>query len=225
MAIALARTSAHVTAIDISQPCLDAARCSAGPLGERISFRRKSADDLIFDPLNYEVIIASQVLHWVDPPWACPGIAASLVPGGMLFAIESKASLPAGHPLREHMNYGRDVEANIPPDCLAHAKKHLTLFRQAGQPDIRLAGVWLFRERRRFDTGFAKAYFFDEHMLRAFRGHSDPWAELGRRLGACGDEALWGSMYWLLAKYVFASDIADASDSAMNLSINEILAE
>jgi len=222
LALEIAQVSDFVTGLDVSDAFLAEARAQARAGGKEVSFLKKSADELLFESRQYDVIVASQVMHWIDPEWACRGIVNSLLPDGHVFAVESKAVLPRGHPLREVLNYGCDDHRRVASDCLEHATRHATTLSTGVQGKVRLTGAWLFRQRRPFDMDFAKAYFFDQQLRLALPAMSAPWDHLGQMMAAYSSDGLQGHMYWLIGEYGLGESPGKACGSLRQLEASDI---
>ena len=201
VAVELAAATGHVTCLDVSEEFLEAGRAAAMAAGRSIRFVNGSANHLMFSSHRYDVIVASQVLHWLDPSLAIRGIARALTPGGSLFAVESKVALPDGHPLRERLAYGAASPATVRDECLAHARRHACLVQAVSRRPLALRRCSIFRQHRAFDLEFARAYFFDGQLARAFAGSNNPWARLAVQFAALPAQALEGDMFWLVAQY------------------------
>jgi SAM-dependent methyltransferase len=102
MATYFAKRGAEVTALDITDETFEAARALARAHGvaDRVDFRTYSGDpeDL---PSGYDVVFAKSTLVLMgDADAVGRGIAASLVPGGRLLAIENARGPLAVHLVR-----------------------------------------------------------------------------------------------------------------------------
>ena len=84
----------RVTAIDISDEAIDAARELAAERGlaDRASFARMNAEDLTFPDDSFDLIVGRAILHHLDLEKAYASIARVLRPGGTAVFLE-----PLGH--------------------------------------------------------------------------------------------------------------------------------
>jgi len=225
IALQLASVSSHVTGIDVSQEFLDAAVLLARRQNRQVSFLKRSADELAFQTQTYDVIVAAQAFHWLNPWLASAGLYRSLQRGGSLFVVESKPALPPAHPLRTVFGYGYADDVLVRRQCYQHALRHAQLFQIARQaPDIlSIAGVWLFREHRPFDINFARAYLFADQIEAALPSDGDPWSNLSSMMDAQGPEAICGDMYWFVAQFTkvkvgtFSSKLDGAFDQVVDV--------
>jgi SAM-dependent methyltransferase len=200
VALQLAAASRHVTGIDISEPFLAVARQTATERGLDVSFTLASANKLAFRRTKYDVIIASQVLHWLEPVWAFRGIQFALPLGGVLFVIEIKPVLPSSHPLRTVLHIGDEDYESVRRGSTIQCNNYCRLFQvlHDSQSAVTPDRVWLFRQTRTFDFEFAKAFFFANCLRRAMPGEVDPWQRLRELMQEHHLEGLRGQMYWML---------------------------
>ncbi len=84
---ALARSGAQVTAIDLSQPTLEAARRHTGAADLDIDYRYLSAEQLAREaPCRFDAVTCMEMLEHVPEPGAVIGACArALRPGGLAF--------------------------------------------------------------------------------------------------------------------------------------------
>jgi ubiquinone/menaquinone biosynthesis C-methylase UbiE len=203
IAIQLAGVCGNITGLDISEAFLRMAGKIAKTQGRQIRFVREDANKLIFHNAEYNVITASQVLHWIDPQLAVRGICHILRDNGRLFVLESKAVLPSEHPFRRLFGYGCSSHSSVLKECNRHTRQYCEMFEQLRPPSssLDLAGVWVFRERRRFDMTFARAYFFGDRFRATSPGATLSWSALARLLDNQPAKVIAGYAYWLLLRF------------------------
>lgn len=108
--VAFARAGAQVTALDLSDRQLAAARKRANDAGVTVEFLQGSADKLdAFDADRFDLLFANYILPYVaDLPQAFAGFARVLAPGGrLIFSLD--------HPLRDCFFDEEDGEMVIYP--------------------------------------------------------------------------------------------------------------
>jgi ubiquinone/menaquinone biosynthesis C-methylase UbiE len=198
LAMHLAEASADVTGIDLSRPFLATAKSIAHSRGLKVKFVIEDANKLIFENAQYDVVVISQTFHWLDPGWATRGIVRSLRTNGQLFALESKPVLSARHPFRTLFDYGKESHSSVLRECARHASQYVGLFAQLRPQQLHLIDSFMFRQRRRFDMKFARAYFLPNQLRAAMPNEKAPWAKLEELLAKERPETLDGHMYWLL---------------------------
>ena len=203
LALSLSRHSRRVTGIDVSEPLLDRARTDALRTGSRAVFRRSSGNQLIFSGERYDIVTLCQAFHWLDAGCVTCGLHRVLGAHGALFIVESKVGLPKEHPMRRNLRFGTPVSQPMAAECYAHALRYDRLFEcmRRVAPSLRFTRLTLFRQRRRFDFGFARAFFFDHQVAPFFHGSADPWSALKAAFVAAAPEHLYGKAYWFVAKY------------------------
>jgi SAM-dependent methyltransferase len=201
ISIPLARISKHVLGIDISPPSLRLARWLAAAQGRDVEFRQCCATKLVFGDERFDLVVAGQMLHWVEPVWAMRGIVRSLTDNGLFVAVESKPLLDAQHPFRRLLDFGGGTSESIIAECHSHARRYLLWLRLAQRQPIGLERVRIFRQRRPFDMSFARAFFFEDALRHRLQKVEDPWNELDAQLTAIAPEQWFGCHYWLVACY------------------------
>jgi ubiquinone/menaquinone biosynthesis C-methylase UbiE len=203
LALALSRYSRRVTGLDVSEPLLACARGDARRIGSSATFMRRNAHQLMFSGEQYDVATVCQAFHWLDPGFAVHGLYRVVANDGSLYMIESKYGLPRAHPMRRHLGFGTPVGQPMAKHCYSHALRYHLLFEWMRKvpPFLRLTGLTLFRQWRRFEFGFARAYFFDHQVASCFPGIADPWAALEEAYADATPEHLHGKVYWFAARY------------------------
>ena len=203
LAIQLARQSENVTGIDISRSFMATSEEKARAAKVRVKFCLLDANKLKFHSAKYDAITISQAFHWLHPVWGATGIYHVLRPSGLVFFLESKPVLSELHPFRLILGYGYEDKSSVQAQCVQHAKRYVHLFKFFSTPEahIQINGMWLFRQKRRFDMGFARAFFFSRELRKAFPGRDDPWKKLEQSLTSVPPEAMYGDMYWMLIRF------------------------
>lgn len=199
----LGLASDHVIGADISDTFLDLARSMAQAMGSHAAFRRFDANKLLFSDEVYQVITASQMLHWLDPSWAVRGLYHGIVTAGSLFVVETKLVLRKEHPLRKLLGLGKNDPDTVIRRCARHAIDYERLFERFRPHDSNLnqRGVWIFRQRRSFDVTFARTYCFDSHIRAALPEYAEPWEAIQQEFHQISPEEASGEMYWLLLHF------------------------
>jgi ubiquinone/menaquinone biosynthesis C-methylase UbiE len=203
IAVRLGLTSANVIGVDISENFLKIARTAAESRGSNARFEYMDANKLIFGNRSYEIITASQVMVWLDPVWAVRGIVRSLRPNGSVFIVETKPVLRPGHPFRKLFKFGALSHSTVLTECTRHTGQYLELFKVLSRSDnaMELSGIWVFRQCRPFDIGFAQAYFFPQRISDALPGQEDPIAVIEEQLSKLPANQVNGEFYWLLLQF------------------------
>lgn len=215
IAVQLGLISANVTGVDISEDFLKIARAAAHSQGSSARFECADANKLVFGKWDYDVITASQVLHWLNAGWAVRGIDRSLRRGGSLFIVETKPVLWARHPFRRLFALGNLSHSTVLNDCTHHTKEYLKLFGALTQPHcpLGLTGMWVFRQRRPFDIDFARAYFFPEQIRSALPGQEKPIVRLQQHLAGLPPGRVNGTLHWLLLQFKKRSTLHPSTHS------------
>jgi ubiquinone/menaquinone biosynthesis C-methylase UbiE len=203
LALQLAEVSEHVTGIDVCKPFLTIAKNSARSKKLKAAFCFESANKLVFSSKRYDIVVASQVFHWLDPMMATRGLYHVLPVGGQFFAIESKAVLADSHPLNKILGYGREKNLSMITSSTSHINRYAALFTvlRQGTSLLNLNAIWIFRQYRPFNIDFTRAYFFTQQLRRAMPEEKDPWARLEQMMNAMSARQLHGHMYWVLAQF------------------------
>jgi 2-polyprenyl-3-methyl-5-hydroxy-6-metoxy-1,4-benzoquinol methylase len=224
IAVHLGLTSANVIGVDISENFLKIARTAAEFEGSNAKFECMDANKLIFRSTSYEIITASQVMVWLDPAWAVRGIDRSLRPNGSVFFVETKPVLWAGHPFRKLFKFGNLGRSTVLNECSRHAAEYQKLFKVLSRSAyiMELSGMWVFRQSRPFDIGFARAYFFSQQISNALPGQEDPMATIEEQLSKLPANRVNGEFYWLLLKFTKRSKMG-ATVKLPRLEVKDIV--
>ncbi len=203
IAIGLAEDSDDVTALDVSAPFLEAARAAAAARGVRPVFRNACANKLVLDDAEYDVLVISQAFHWLDASCAVRGAYHALKPGGLLYILETKPMLPASHPLKALLGHGCPSREFVEWECGRHAEWYANLFEALKPHDSLIAfeRTWVFHQRRPFDSGYARAFFFVEDLKSPTLGQSEPWEAIEQAFRNQPADNACGDMYWLLIEF------------------------
>jgi ubiquinone/menaquinone biosynthesis C-methylase UbiE len=225
LAMALARSSDDVSLMDLSRGFVNAARARAKRLGLKLTAIHESCNRLMFMDDAYDVVTVSQAVHWLDDVLVCRGLCRVLKPGGSFFVIHSAMDLDDAHPLSPifgnrsilgHKNmqpFGSQVQALM--------RRLSLLFEALDAPDVnRNDSPWqgddsaagplpqivpveagLFRQRRPFDMGYARAFLTPQHIASAGHDPSTVWKDLEARCaGATLDQTL-GAFDWAVLHF------------------------
>ena len=198
LAISLGQISGKVTGMDFSDTFLSMAKSEAQAKGSQAHFARGDANKLLFSTERYDVVILSQVFHWLNPALAIAGFSNVLDYGGSLVFVETKQLLKREHPLRERLLFGGDDVSSVHKECERHIAEHqlrLDLLRPK-HAWFNLRAHSTFCQRRSFDVDFTRAYFFDEHLAAVFPLEADPRMALEQHFRSLPPDACEGEMYW-----------------------------
>lgn len=204
IANSLGMISHHVVGCDISDTFLDLAKSRAQAMGSRSTFRKMDGNKLIFNSEVFDVVIASQVFHWLEPSLASRGIYRGLAFGGSLFIVETKPVLDGEHPLRKILGFGELPSERVQSECFRHVGDYQCLFgsvRRAREHQLDLSRVWIFRERRTFDLAFARGYFFDSEIRSTLPLYPNPWEYLQTAFDQSATQEFEGDMYWMIIRF------------------------
>ena len=87
---------------------------------------------------------------------------------------------------------------------------------------MELSGMWVFRQNRPFDIGFARAYFFPQRISNVLPGQEDPIAVIEDQLSKLPANQVNGEFYWLLLKITKRS-ILGATVKLPRLSAKDVI--
>lgn len=205
LALQLSMHSSFVTGIDISLGFIKEAEDRARELGRKTRFFQFDANrlDTLLD--QYDVVVASQVIHWLAPSSWPNGIRQILAPGGSLFFIESKPVLPSTHPLRVGLAFGDLSEKDVIPECRRHSAAYKSAFAATpptSDSSVEFRKAWIYKEERSFDVGFAQSYFFPSYIHQRLPGKGSSRCKLRKLYERYPDDSTIGIMHWLLVHFI-----------------------
>lgn len=169
----LARSGAHVTALDISPGSIAVARRRAKLHGvdDAIEFVAAAGEQLPFGPDRFDVVVGKAVLHHLDVARAAPELHRVLRPGGRAAFAEPLGTNPVIAFARDHIPYpGKnprgadiplsyaDIRAWEAPFSLARHREVQLLesveraFALRPLPRLRRADDWLLRRYPRLGS-------------------------------------------------------------------------
>ncbi len=107
LTILLARAGAQVTAFDLSERSVHAARAwvEEEGLADRVTFVVCAGEELPFDDVSFDVAIGKAVLHHLEPRPAARELARVLRPGGRAAFSEPLGTNPIVQAARDHVPY------------------------------------------------------------------------------------------------------------------------
>lgn len=220
LALALARVSDGVSLMDLSRGFVTAARAQAAQSGVKLAAIHESGNRLMYSDDEYDVVTISQALHWLDDVLVCRGVCRVLRTEGSFFVIQSSMDLDDAHPLADVLGnnsvLGRKDTQPFAGQVRSLMRRLTLLFEALDAPDvqrhdptqrwngeggaapprIRPAAVSLFRQRRPFDLGYARAFLTPQHIAATGRDPAVFWSELQSRCAAATPQQLMGRMEW-----------------------------
>lgn len=223
LALRLAEGGSDVTLMDLSRGFVAAAAEEASRRGLRLTALHESCNRLAGHDETYDVITISQALHWLDHVAVCRGVCRTLDAGGSFFVIHCSLDLADDHPLAyvlgDHSALG--AKSRIPFTTQVTAlDRRLTLLFEAldapgvdridpagpqvvrhGLDQIAPAGVWLHRQKRPIDQGFARAFLTPDHIAGLGVPADEFWADLERRCDQARPDQLDGHQDWAVLHY------------------------
>jgi hypothetical protein len=164
-----------------------------------------NANDLSgFPDASFELITASQVMHWLDWNAALPGFARVLRQNAPLVLIESKIVISPENPLLRIFGLGNTSELAAQQKCRSHFASYRELLRRT--PSIKPerfgeSSLWIFREERVFDQHYASAYLFPDQIDQLVLGDDTPSEKLVRLFAKTPHDAMYGVSYWLVGTF------------------------
>lgn len=220
LAVALAQAPARVSLMDLSRGFLAAARIRARQAGVALDTIHESANRLVFRDDRFDVVTLSQALHWLDDVLVCRGVARALARDGHFFVIHSAFEVPDTHPLAYLFGHASVLGAKRPrpfgEEAAALAMRITRIFAAldargvdrvdptqaaADAPPIVPAGIRLFRQRRSFGPGFARAFLTPQHIALTGMAPGPFWTDLAARCDAATRRTLEGTHDWAVLAF------------------------
>ncbi len=225
LSLALAGASEHVSLMELSRGFLTAAGRRAKSRGLELTLLHDSCNRLVYADQPYDVITVSQALHWLDDVLVCRGVCRVLRPDGSFFVIHGTMEVDDAHPLAFVFGHqsvlGPKVRQPFADEVAPLLRRLTLLFDALDAPDVprhdrsqRLStpgcaapsrivptGVSLFRQRRPFGLGFARAFLTDQHIELAGFSPAAFWADVEAASAAATPEALMGTQHWAILHF------------------------
>ena len=225
LALALAKTSTHVTLMDLSRGFVESARREAIRRGLALEAIHESCNRLVFHDAQYDVITISQALHWLDDVMVCRGVSRTLRPVGSFFVVLGAMEVRDEHPLSFILGDRSVLGAKSPIPFAAQAlalMRRLTLLLEAldsadveridptrswaggaqGPPEpIVPAALSLFRQTRPMGVGYARAFMSPRHIKMTGQTPEAFWGTVEDRCATSKPQALQGFQDWALLQF------------------------
>ena len=221
LSLALAKTSDHVSMMELSHGFVSAARKAASTQGLLLTALHDSCNRLVFHDEDYDVVTVSQALHWLDDVMVCKGVAHVLRRDGSFFVIQSGFSLPDTHPLSyilgDHTPLGDKPALSFAGQSEALLRRLSLLFEALDMPDVERidrAQKWgaqpaqivavaatLFTQKRPIGVGFAHAFLTPTHITPTGQTPAHFWRELEERCETASADDLMATQDWAILHF------------------------
>jgi 2-polyprenyl-3-methyl-5-hydroxy-6-metoxy-1,4-benzoquinol methylase len=240
LALALAKTSDHVSMMELSRGFVNAARARAKRLELKLTTIHESCNRLMFHNEQYDVVTVSQALQWLDDVQVCRGICRCLKPGGSFFVIVGGFEVAHDHPLSYILGsksiLGHKAKQSFAAQAQALLQRLTLLFEALDAPDVQRRDLThqqalvdggaparigpkdarLFRQRRPLDVGFARAFLTPQHVAATGQAPEAFWHDLERRCANATPEQLLGRYDWAVLQ--FGRDQTSAPVAPLNVA-------
>jgi len=224
LALALARASANVSMLELSRGFLGAAVRRARAQGLALTPILDSCNRLVHRDERYDVVTISQALHWMDDVMVCRGLCRCLRPDGSFFVVHGGFDVDDAHPL-SHLFGERSILGARPAQSFgeqadALLRRLALLFEALDAPDVHRVdptqhrpadgahaprivakSATLFRQRRPFDTGFARAFLTPRHVEVTGLAPDVFWKDVEMRCAGVAPRELVGTYHWALLHF------------------------
>lgn len=234
LALELARSTPHVSMMELSKGFVSAARAEAKRRGVMLNAIHDSCNRLTQHEGAYDVVTVSQALHWLDDVLVCKGISRLLRAGGSFFVVHGSLSLRDEHPLSYVLGDRTPLGDKAPGPFSAQVepllKRLALLFDALDTPDVDRIdpthvrrsdrkpivprSVTMFRQERPIGEGFARAFLSDAHIAATSQSPENFWAELSARCKAASEDDLGGAQEWALLHFGRGDDRMASFDLA-----------
>ncbi len=224
LSLALAKSSDHVTLMELSKGFVQAAARRARQQGLKLAILHDSCNRLIFNDADYEAVTISQALHWLDDVLVSRGVCRCLTQGGSFFVVLGAFRVSDQHPLAylfgDHSILGHRPAISFAAQADALQKRLSLLFDALDSPDVpRIdlgqqrgtatglssnivpSKLTLFHQRRPMDLGYARAFLTPAHIAVTGQDESQFWSEIETRCAAATPEHLEGSYDWAVLQF------------------------
>jgi SAM-dependent methyltransferase len=220
LALELAQRTSAVTIMELSAAFIAIATEEAARRGVALTAIHESCNRLVQHDGSYDVITISQAIHWLDEAALVRGLCRTMAEHGRFFVVQGALHLPGLHPLAYILGDRTPLGDKAPGPFAEHMRPlyarlgHLFagLDPRAGQPGaIRPAGIQLFRQPRRIDEGFARAFLADEHIAGLGMSRDHFWRDLSERCAGVAPERMMGVQEWALIQFARDGDGPEAA--------------
>lgn len=223
LACRLARASDQVSLMELSRGFVDAAKARAKQLGVDLTTLHDSCNRLVHSDETYDVVTVTQALHWLDDVMVCRGLCRVLRPGGSFFVVHGAMEVDEAHPLAflfgKRSVLGHKPDRPFVDEVRPLLRRLGLLFEALDAPDVARidpaqqwdsaaaaariapAGVSLFRQRRPFGIGFARAFLTPQHIAVTGTSPAEFWRDVEARCAAAAPEQLMGTSYWAVLQF------------------------
>ena len=225
LALALAQTSSQVSLMELSRGFLTAASKRAKRLGVNLIPLHDSCNRLVFRDEHYDVVTVAGALHWLDDVLVCRGICRVLQPDGSFFVIHCAIDLDDQHPLSfvlgNNSVLGKKAKQPFAAEVQPLLRRLTLLFDALDAPDVQRidlaqqwdapgvgstprivpAGASLFRQRRPFGMGYARAFLTPQHIESIGQTPAAFWKDLETRCAAATPEQIVGTQDWAVLHF------------------------
>jgi len=227
LACRLARASDRVALMELSRGFVDAAKARAKRLGVGLTALHDSCNRLVHCDETFDVVTVTQALHWLDDVAVCRGLCRVLRPGGSFFVVHGAMEVDEAHPLAflfgKRSVLGPKADRPFVDEVRPLARRLGLLFEALDVPDVdridlagstagaaRIvpAGVSLFRQRRPFGIGFARAFLTPRHIAVTGRSAAEFWRDVEARCAAATPEQLIGTGWWAVLQFRRGAGVA-----------------
>lgn len=224
LALALARASENVSMLELSRGLLGAAVRRARAQGLALTPILDSCNRLVHRDERYDVVTISQALHWMDDVMVCRGLCRCLRPDGSFFVVHGGFDVDEAHPL-SHLFGARSILGARPAQSFAAQTDALLrrlalLFEALDAPDVHRVdpaqhraadgaraprivakSAVLFRQRRPFGPGFARAFLTPRHIEVTGLAPQVFWRDVEMRCAGARNRDLEGTYHWALLHF------------------------
>lgn len=222
LALALARTTPHVSMIELSRAFVATARRRARALDLPLDVIHDTCNRLVHRDDQFDIVTCSQALHWLDDVQVARGVCRVLGRNGSFFVIQSSIEVPDAHPmapaLGRHSVLGHKTTATFAEDVEPLMKRLTLLFEALDAPDVHRhdptqrwradagariapASVSLFRQERPFDLGYVRGFVTDEHIRPTGLTPAAFWGSLESRAASVDAAAFAGIHHWAVLQF------------------------
>ena len=231
LALELAAVSDAVSIMELSAAFIAIATEEAARRNATLTAIHESCNRLAHHDGRYDAITISQAIHWLDEVALVRGVCRTLADDGRFFIVQGALNLPQSHPLAYILGDRTPLGDKAPgpfadqirPLYARLAHLFAGLDPQAGKRGaIRPAGIDLFRQPRRIDEGFARAFLSDEHISGLGMSSDHFWRDLSRRCAGVPPERMMGVQEWALIQ--FARDGSGDAAEAWVAGVAETIA-
>ena len=212
LALQLAKTSNHVSLMELSRGFLNAADERAKETDHALELHHDSCNRLIHHEGSYDVITICQALHWMDDVRVCQGLCQVLEEDGHFFVIHASLTVADRHPLSfllgDHSILGAKTKQSFADEAASLAKRLNLIFCAIeqkpgllGNVQTRAVDISLFHQPRPIDGGFARAFMTERHIEATGLSSQEFWQDVASHLKGATDQDLLGSIDWAVIHF------------------------